>query len=223
LLGNLTTNEDTVAAEIQEADTALDFFDVLYYDGGTDCGYNPATQDPGLKWCLDSTLAWMLNSSAVWGNTSRLHFFISYSNDIDAEHGGAFVGPAGDVKWQALLKTWVGAMLHPRYLKVGGRPVFKILIPDIFLNVECAGDAALATARLGELKSAAVAAGLQPPLLGGGWDNPSTPAAGAQPVRRSFCKQNLALEDAIDPTKLCDVISAVTQSSWLRCCARGCY
>ena len=38
LLGNLTTDERTVAREVAVADTALDFFDILYYDGGPDCG-----------------------------------------------------------------------------------------------------------------------------------------------------------------------------------------
>ena len=38
LLGNVTTDESTVAREVAVADTALDFFDILYYDGGADCG-----------------------------------------------------------------------------------------------------------------------------------------------------------------------------------------
>ena len=71
LLGLYTTDEATVAREVAAADTALDFFDMLYYDGGKDCGPNP--QDPGLSWCLDSSLAFMLNSTTIWRNTSRLH------------------------------------------------------------------------------------------------------------------------------------------------------
>ena len=181
LLGNLTTNEDTIAREVAAADGhGLDFFDMLYYDGGSNCGYNA---DPGLRWCLNSALAFMLNSSTVWRNTSgRLHFFISYSNDIDVHEPDAFVGPNGDSKWDGLVKTWVAAMRHSRYLKVNGRPLFKVLIPSIFIQ-ECGDNATLAMLRLRELTTAAIAQGLQPPLIGGGWQNPSVPA-GTDPAPR---------------------------------------
>ena len=75
-------------------------------------------------------------------------------------------------------------MVHPRYLKINKRPVFKILIPDIFVS-ECGGNATLATIRLGELRAAATALGLADPLIGGGWENPSVPAGTAEPAPRS--------------------------------------
>ena len=178
LLGNLTVDESTIAAEIETADKALDFFDVLYYDGGMDCGMAPGS-DPNLRYCLDSALAFMLNSSSVWGSTRRLHFFISYSNDIDRSHANVFVGAAGEAKWSGLVRTWVSAMRHPRYLKVDGRPVFKILIPDIFVT-ECGGNATLATLRLDELRAAARQAGLKNPIVGGGWQNPGLPSGAAR-------------------------------------------
>ena len=65
----------------------------------------------------------MLNSTTVWKSTARLKFFITYSNDIDAQSPGSFVGAAGAAKWALLVKTWVAAMQHPRYLRVGGRQV----------------------------------------------------------------------------------------------------
>ena len=174
LLGMYTTDKATVAREVAAADKALDFFDILYYDGGADCGPNT---DPGLRWCLDSSLAFMLNSTTIWQNTSRLHFFISYSNDIDRNRPNCFVGSAGDQKWAGLVKTWSAAMAHPRYLKINNRPVFKVLIPEIFIS-ECGGNATLATLRLAELRDAAKALGLAEPLIGGGWDNPSVPYTG---------------------------------------------
>jgi hypothetical protein len=178
LLGNLTVDQSTIAAEIETADKALDFFDVLYYDGGMDCGMAPGS-DPNLRYCLDSAIAFMLNSSIVWGSTKRLHFFISYSNDIDRSHANVFVGAAGEAKWTGLVRTWVSAMRHPRYLKIDGRPVFKILIPDIFVT-ECGGNATLATLRLDELRAAARKAGLKSPLIGGGWQNPAMPSGAAK-------------------------------------------
>jgi hypothetical protein len=177
LLGNLTIDESTIRAELKAADRALDFFDILYYDGSAVCGPNP---DPNLSWCLDSALAFMLNSSDIWDGIERLHFFISYSNDIDANVPSAFVGPKGAAKWSSLVATWVGAMRHPRYLKINGSPVFKILIPKIFVD-ECGGNVTLATALLAQLKVAAVAAGVGEPMIGGGWQNPSVPADSANP------------------------------------------
>jgi hypothetical protein len=97
-----------------------------------------------------------------------------YSNDIDRSAQGALVGDAGGVKWAGLMKTWVDAMRHPRYLKVNGRPIFNILISEIFVNTECGGNATLANLRISQLKRAAVAAGVGEPIVGTGMTNPST-------------------------------------------------
>eukprot|EP00750_Incisomonas_marina_P003551 INCI1321.1.p1 GENE.INCI1321.1~~INCI1321.1.p1 ORF type:complete len:500 (+),score=47.09 INCI1321.1:73-1500(+) len=210
LLGNLTTDVETVAREIKVADSVLDFFDVLYYDGGADCGMpDEPDADPGLRWCLDSTLAFLLNSSFIWENTTqRLHFYITYSNDVDAHSPGAFVGPVGLAKWDALVHTWVDAMTHQRYLKINGRPIFKVLIPEIFLQVECNNNETLATALLDRLRAAATAKGLQVPLIGGGWQNPSVPAIAPVPVPTGYqrygdvfvdCPGGCAISSAILP------------------------
>lgn len=187
----MSTSVETIKAEITAADTALDYFDIvrpqlrrssdsqlmrdaeqLFYDGGEICGSNP---DPNLANCLNAALAFMLNSTDAWTNVKRLHFFLSYSNDIDRNNGHALVGSAGDAKWRGLVATWVAAMKHPRYLKVDGRPVFKVLIPDIFLT-ECGGNASLADERISQLREEAIAAGVGNPLVGGGWQNPSIPS-----------------------------------------------
>eukprot|EP01047_Picozoa_sp_COSAG01_P054514 COSAG01_NODE_5965_length_3929_cov_4.932898_5_plen_439_part_00 len=173
LLGNLTVGlvtEAAVAAEVRAADTALDFFDVLYYGGGADCGI-PAGGDPNLRYCLDTTLAWLLNSSSVWKGIERLHFFITISNDIDVYLKTSLVGAAGEAKWLRMVKTFTQAMVHPRYLRVGGRPVFNILSADEFLQ-ECGGNSTLANWRLSQLKAAAKAAGLQEPIVGNSESNP---------------------------------------------------
>lgn len=58
---------------------------------------------------------------------------------------------------------------------VNGRPVFKVLIPDIFMS-ECGWNSTLAAARIGELRAAGLAAGVGSPVVGGGWQNPAIPA-----------------------------------------------
>eukprot|EP00038_Savillea_parva_P025010 m.45839 g.45839 ORF g.45839 m.45839 type:complete len:517 (-) comp6698_c0_seq2:81-1631(-) len=172
LLGNLSTSLSTINAELRAADAALDFFDVLFYDGGEKCGWNA---DPNMANCLNIALAFMLNTTTGWTGVKRLHFFISYSNDVDRNNHGALVGAVGDAKWAGLTSTWIHAMQHPRYLKVNGRPVFKVLIPDIFIS-ECGGNVTLAHARINQLRLAARAAGVGDPVVGGGWQNPYIPA-----------------------------------------------
>ena len=183
LLGMYSSLVDTVAAEIHAADAAgLDFFHVLFYDidNDQDCGPNP---DPLLSPCLDVALAFMLNQSAVWQNTTgRLRFALAYSNDVDQTRVGMFVGDAGRALWMKRVKTWVGAMQHPRYLAVGGRPVFQILIPDIFLQ-QCGSDATLAEELLELLRDEGRAAGVGAPVIGGGWLPPwQRPGSRAAPL-----------------------------------------
>ena len=178
LLGLYTTALATVAAEVAAADRALDFFSMLYYDADAAC----AAADPNLAYCLDSALAFMVeNSTQVWAGTSRLRFFVTYSNDVDRGAGGMFVGAAGRAAWASRVRTWVAAMAHPRYLRVAGRPVFEVLIPDIFV-AQCGGNVSLANELLAQLRAASAAsAGGGEALVGGGWQNPSTPASPPAP------------------------------------------
>jgi len=183
LLGQFTDRESTVAAEVNAADAAgLDFFHVLFYDadGERDCGPNA---DANLTPCLNSALAFMLNSTTMWANTTgRLHFAVAYSNDVDRNRAGMFVGAAGRAAWQSRVATWVAAMSHPRYLRVGGRPIFQVLIPDIFLT-QCGGNATLAEELLQALRDAGAAAGVGAPAVGGGWLVPAVPpGAGNAPL-----------------------------------------
>ena len=179
LLGLYSDRVATVTAEVAAADAAgLDFFHVLFYDadGERDCGPNP---DARLTPCLNAALAFMLNTSSVWaGTTGRLRFALAYSNDVDRARAGMFVGPAGRAEWLSRVGTWVRAMAHPRYLTVGGRPVFQVLIPDIFSS-QCGGNATLAAELLQLLRDAGRAAGVGAPVIGGGWLPPSIAPGGA--------------------------------------------
>lgn len=125
----------------------------------------------------------MLNTSTVWTGTSRLRFFVTYSNDVDSGASGQFVGPAGAAAWASLVGTWVRAMAHPRYLRVAGRPVFQVLIPSIFESVQCGGDAGLANSLIASLRAAGTAAGVGDVLVGGGWQVPAIPNDNPPPPR----------------------------------------
>jgi hypothetical protein len=60
-------------------------------------------------------------------------------------------------------------MAHPRYMKVEGRPVFKILGPFNFYRAPCNSNSTLAMLLIARFRKAAVAAGVGNPLIGGGW------------------------------------------------------
>ena len=181
LLGNLSSIESTITAEVAAADTALDYFDVLFYDAGWDCGVGQG-RDANLRWCLNSALAFALNTTKVWAGVQRMRFMLTYSNDIDRDTNdnlkAAFVGPAGEQRWRSLVDTWTTAMTHPRYLTINGRPVWKILAPAVFI-LQCGGSVAVARQRLAELRAAAIARGLKPPLLGGSDQSPMIPSGAA--------------------------------------------
>jgi hypothetical protein len=224
----LTTDIATITAEVRVADTALDFFSMLYYDqnGGMSCGSHPT--DLNLAPCLDSSLAFMLNTTSVWEGTSRLRFFITYSNDVDRGSPGQFVGPAGAIAWNSYVATWVAAMAHPRYLKIAGRPVFQVLIPDIFAETQCGGNTSLSNFLMSQLKAAGTAAGVGDILVGGGWQNPSIPNAPTPPPRPAPegymqytltdipCAQesgcDLALLSAVPSAAACEAVCNTTAS-----------
>lgn len=194
LLGNYTTDRATIVAELALADTALDFFDVLWYDpaiAGTRPECAAATDDPNLKSCLNTALAHMLSNDSTWPPTPspRLHFYITYSNDADrsprSQAHRMFCGPAGLAKWDSFSSTWLQAMRHPRYLRINGRPVFKILIPLNYFTWQCGGNATLAVMLIDRLRARCESAGLGELLVGGGWLSPGRPNVAATATTKS--------------------------------------
>ena len=122
-----------------------------------------------LSVCLLSRL---LSSAGVDAHSASagdriIRFSISLSNDL--WQANEFVGPAGLARWYSYVDTWVGAMANPRYMKVDGRPVFKILGPYNFLARQCGGNTTLALSLIAQLRLRALAAGVGNPLVGGGW------------------------------------------------------
>ena len=140
------TMDREIAAAAQHG---VDFFQILWYPAGK----SPAdwAADPlnaGLRTFLAST------------NASRLRFTLEYVNhppfDLQA-----------DEDWQSACDAWAKAMSHPRYLRVGGRPVFKIHGLHHFLN-QNGGDPRRVTERLQILREAARKSGLADPLISAG-------------------------------------------------------
>ena len=176
LTGNYTTNLSTVNADLIAADShGVDFFEVLWMDpvcvGG--CAVGKWVRDPNLIPCTDTALAWMLNTSQWDRLNGTLRFLISYSTDFDAVSVpaavGMFVGQKGLERWDSYVSTWVDAMAHSKYLKVDGRPVFKILGPSNFLDASCEKNSSHAQFLIDRFRDFAVKAGVGNPIIGGGW------------------------------------------------------
>jgi hypothetical protein len=177
-----TTNRTTIAAELAAANEhSVDFFEMLWYspDLVGSCTQGMWPVDPNMRPCTNTPIAIMVNDSTVWpplvgGSSGKgIRFSMSYSNDLC--NAGEFVSDDGLARWRSFAKTWVRVMGHPRYLKVEGRPVLKILGPYNFLAKQCSGNATLAQSLINQLRALSVEAGVGDPLIGGGWVSEDAP------------------------------------------------
>ena len=124
-------------------------------------------------------------------------------------------------------------MGHSHYLKVNGRPIFKVLIPTVFID-ECGGNSTLATLRLHQLRAAATAAGVGEVAIGGGWANPAVGGLGTQrPHPEGFMRYNntkvacpggcllkaVPVNSVADCQKICNATSACDVSIWNAACS----
>ncbi len=150
LLGEYN-DQETMNREIKAAARAgVDFFSVLWY-------YNPPghEREPNVALTERGLTNFMASPEA-----RRLRFIIEFCNHPPFE-------AATDADWDRCIQTWLKALRHPSYLRVGGKLVFKVHGGDFFLQ-QNGGDPSRARARLDELRQAARQAGLGEMLIGGG-------------------------------------------------------
>jgi hypothetical protein len=149
LLGEYN-EQPTMDREIAAAaDHGVHFFQILWYPAGRSA--KEWSSDPlnaGLRQFLDST------------NRHRLKFTLEYVNhppfDLKA-----------DDEWRTACREWTAAMQNPAYLRIGGRPVFKIHGLQHFLN-QNGRDTQRAAARVRILRNIVRESGLPNPLISGG-------------------------------------------------------
>ena len=141
-----TMDREIVAA----AGYGVDFFAILWYFPAPESKHRE-----DCKWLNRGVENFQRSPEA-----RRMRFFVEYCNhDLSAART--------DAEWEQCLATWLAAMRHPSYLRVGGRLVFKVHDSSGFFrqngqDVECC------RARLKRLRAAAREAGLGEILIGGG-------------------------------------------------------
>jgi hypothetical protein len=132
-----TMDREIIAA----SSNGVDFFQILWYPNG-------GSLNEGVRTFMASP------------NAGRMKFTIEYVNHPP------FDLPT-DEAWEAACREWCAAMKHPSYLRVGGRPVFKVHGAEFFLQ-QNGNDPKRVAARLDTLRRIAKEAGLPNPLISGG-------------------------------------------------------
>jgi hypothetical protein len=143
--------QETMDREIAAAaDHGMHFFQILWYPSG---GTSP--QD----WSADPLNAGLRQFMAST-NRHRMNFTLEFVNHPPFDL-------AKDDAWKNACREWTAAMKDPGYLRVGGRPVFKIHGLQHFLN-QNGGDVRRVAERLRVLREIAQESGLPNPLISGG-------------------------------------------------------
>jgi len=141
-----TTMDREIAAA---AEHGVDFFQILWY---------PAGRTPK-EWSADPLNAGLRQFLATT-NRHRLKFTLEFVNHSPFDL-------KTDEDWRGACREWTTAMKDPTYLRVGGRPVFKIHGLHHFLN-QNGGDVQRLAERLRILREIARESGLPDPLISGG-------------------------------------------------------
>lgn len=142
-------DQKTMDREIIAASShSVDFFQILWYPYDAKVDPRQAKLNEGVRLFMASP------------HRSRMKFTVEYVNHppFDLPTDGA---------WEAACREWCAIMKHPSYLRVGGRPVFKVHGAQYFLQ-QNGNDPAGVAARLDVLRRIARECGLPNPLISGG-------------------------------------------------------
>lgn len=149
-----TMDREIVAA----AEHGVDFFQILWYasDPGVDWGPHTERVNVAVDQFMKSPEA------------HRMKFVIEYCNHRP-------FGVSDPQQWKKCVDFWVQCMQHPSYLRVAGRPVFKVHGSGAFYE-QCGGSPEKVKGFLDVLRNAAREAGVGELVIGCG-------AVGPSPIR----------------------------------------
>ena len=122
---------------------------------------------------------------------------------------------ATDEAWESACLLWCAAMKHPSYLRLDGRPVFKVHSMHHFLE-QNGGDLGRVEKRLDVLKRIAKENGLQEPILGGGNALDKNEARPYQFISTYMAVPDLPSKPELYPY---DPLLKHAEDSWLQCVA----
>ena len=130
-------DQPTMNREIRAAaDHSVHFFQFLwYFQGRKTVEEHQDKLNAGINLFISSP------------DNDRLHFTVEFVNQPP-------FGIYEDKDWEASCREWVKLMNHPRYLRLGGKPVFKIHSLDAFRQ-QNASDNAKVASRLKKLRDIA--------------------------------------------------------------------
>jgi hypothetical protein len=141
-------DQETMDREIAAAAShGVDFFQILWY---------PEHGGAAVERALNAGVRTFLASP----NAGRMKFTIEFVNHPPFEL-------STDAEWEEACKEWCTAMKSPSYLKIDGRPVFKIHGMDFFYQ-QNGDDIGKVTGRLDTLRRIAKENGVGNPLIAGG-------------------------------------------------------
>jgi hypothetical protein len=146
---------------LSAAEHGIHFFQILWYPQP-----NPDKPDPQVD-RLDVAVGQFMKSP----NARRMRFTVEYCN-----HDPFSLQREED--WEAAYGIWCDAMRHPSYLRIDGRPVFKIHSIHHFLQ-QNGNDQARVEARVAAIRRAVRRAGLPDPIIGAGVSALGVPPAQA--------------------------------------------
>lgn len=150
----------TMDREIDAASShGVSFFQILWYWQGNHPTTREAHQDK-----LNVAIEQFMRSP----NASKMKFTIEYVNHPP-------FGITSESDWEWACREWCGIMKHPSYLRIDGRPVFKIHGLSFF-EQQCGG-VSQASERVKTLRRIAAEAGIGDPLISSGITSGPMPSA----------------------------------------------
>lgn len=142
LLGEYNTRETMDREIVAAAEHGVDYFSILWY-------YNPpgTEREPNSRFLSRGLENFMASPKA-----HRMKFMLEFCNHPPYD-------VTSDAAWEECVALWTRCMAHPSYLRVNGRPVFKVHGGHYFL-AQNGNDPDRCHARLDRLRGAARDQGL---------------------------------------------------------------